>query len=212
MDILPEAIEQYIEQHTSDEGPVLQALDRETHLKVMMPNMLSGHVQGQVLKMLSQMIRPMNILEIGTFTGYSGICLAQGLQPGGKLYTLDINEELGSMVRRYFEQAGVSDRAEYLIGNALDIIPTLDVTFDLVFIDADKINYSRYYDMVWDKVRPGGYLLADNVLWSGKVIAPNPDKDTRAIMEFNDKVQNDARAENVLLPLRDGLMLVRKKE
>jgi predicted O-methyltransferase YrrM len=211
MHLISDQLESYIEEHTSPEGAVLQSLDRETNLKIQMPQMLSGKVQGNLLRMISQMIQPRYILEIGTFTGYSAICLAAGLQPGGRLITLDINEELETMVRRYFKDAGVEDKIDYRIGNALELVPGINVALDLVFIDADKANYSRYYDLVWDKVRPGGYILADNVLWSGKILDEKPDKDTRALQEFNDKVQNDPRAENVILSVRDGIMMVRKK-
>jgi predicted O-methyltransferase YrrM len=211
MHFISEDLEEYIEQHTSAESEVLKALDRETNLKVMSPRMLSGHVQGQALRMISMMIKPRNILEIGTFTGYSAICFADGLRPGGKLTTIDINAELEPMVRRYFKEGGVEDKINYLLGNALEIIPTLKDTFDLVFIDADKENYSNYYDLVIDKLPSGAFIIADNVLWSGKVVLPKPDKDTRALMEFNDKVQADDRVENVLFPVRDGFMLIRKK-
>ncbi|MGZ5304946.1 MAG: O-methyltransferase, partial [Bacteroidia bacterium] len=197
MDFLPEKLNDYIEQHTTPEDDVLKALNRETHIKVQMPQMLSGHVQGQILRMISYMIKPQNILEIGTFTGYSAICLAAGLQENGKLVTLDINEELEEMVRKYFAQAGLENKIDYRLGNALDILPTLDLTFDIVFIDADKQNYSRYYDLVFDKVAKGGFILADNVLWSGKVVEENPNKDTKALIDFNEKVQNDDRVENV---------------
>jgi len=212
MDFLSEGLQQYIEKHTQNEGDVLKALERETYLKVLMPTMVSGHVQGQTLRMLSKMINPQYILEIGTFTGYSAICLADGLQAGGKLITLDINEELETMVRSYFKKAGIEDKIEYKIGNAADIIPKLDYTFDLVFIDADKENYSRYYDLVLPKLKAGGYIIADNVLWSGKVVAPNPDESTKAIMAFNDKVQADTRVDNIMIPQRDGIMVIRKKE
>ena len=153
---------------------------------------------------------PKNILEVGTYTGYSAICLAEGLQPDGKLVTIDVNEELESRVRNYFEEAGLNHKIDYRIGNAAQIIPSLDLVFDLVFIDADKENYSKYYDLVFDKVRSGGLILADNVLWSGKVTKPKPDKDTRALLEFNEKVMDDPRVENLLLPLRDGIMMIRK--
>jgi predicted O-methyltransferase YrrM len=211
MDFLPPQINEYVERYTRDEGEVLKALDRETHVKVLMPQMLSGHLQGQVLRMFSYMIKPKNILEIGTYTGYSGICLAEGLQEGGKLYTIDINEELEEMVKRYFEKSGLKDRIDFRIGDALDIIPKLDVTFDMVYIDADKVNYSNYYDLVWDKVRPGGFIIADNVLWSGKVLEEKVDEDTKALKDFTRKVHTDPRAENVLFPVRDGLMVIRKK-
>lgn len=210
MDILEPNLLQYAEEHTSPEHSLLSAINRDTHAKVMMPRMLSGHLQGRVLSMISHMVKPRTILEIGTYTGYSAICLAEGLHPEGKLITIDINEELEGMVRENFNEAGFEAMIDYLIGNALDIIPTLDYSFDLVFIDADKENYNNYYDLVFDKVTLGGFLLADNVLWSGKVLDPKPDKDTRAIKAFNKKVQDDPRVENVLLPIRDGIMLMRK--
>lgn len=210
MDILEPNLLQYAEEHTSPEHSLLSAINRDTHAKVMMPRMLSGHLQGKVLSMISHMVKPKTILEIGTYTGYSAICLAEGLHPEGKLITIDINEELEGMVRENFNEAGFEAMIDYLIGNALDIIPTLDYSFDLVFIDADKENYNNYYDLVFDKVTLGGFLLADNVLWSGKVLDPKPDKDTRAIKAFNKKVQDDPRVENVLLPIRDGIMLMRK--
>jgi predicted O-methyltransferase YrrM len=211
MDFLPAKINEYVEQYTQDEGEVLKALDRETHVKVLLPQMLSGHLQGQVLRMFSLMIQPENVLEIGTYTGYSGICLAAGLEEGGKLYTIDINEELEEMVRRYFEMAGLTNKIDFRIGDATRIIPELDVTFDIVYIDADKVNYSKYYDLVWDKIRPGGFIIADNVLWSGKVVEEKMDEDTKALKEFTQKVHADERAENVLFPVRDGLLVVRKK-
>ncbi len=210
MEFLPEQLETYIEAHTRNEDSVLKELNRETYQKVLSPRMLSGHLQGQVLRMLSMMIKPERILEIGTFTGYSGICLAEGLTPTGELHTIDINEELKPMVTSYFEKAHIIDKVKYHIGNAIEIIPKLDMAFDLVFIDADKENYSNYFDLVIDKVCQGGYIIADNVLWSGKVIQPNPDEETKALMAFNDKVQADERVENVLVPVRDGLMVMRK--
>lgn len=212
MDFLSEELQQYIEEHTEQESPLLQRLNRDTHAHIMMPRMLSGHLQGRVLATFSQMIRPLNILEIGTYTGYSALCLAEGLRPEGKLYTIDINEELEEMVRNYFEEAGVADRVEYIIGNAADVVPGLNGPFDLVFIDADKINYSKYFDLAIDKVVPGGFIVADNVLWSGKIVnTKKTDKDTQALLDFNDKVHNDKRVENVLFPVRDGLMVMRKK-
>lgn len=210
MDFLPENIAAYVEALTSPETEALAKLNRETHAKVLSPRMLSGHLQGQFLSMISHMIQPKTILEVGTFTGYSAICLAQGLQPGGVLHTIDINEELEDMVRGYFAQAGVQDRIQYHIGNALQIIPSLNETFDLVFIDADKINYANYYDLVFDKVRKGGYILADNVLWSGKVVNEKKDKDTQAIDDYNHKIYNDPRVQCLLLPIRDGIMIARK--
>jgi caffeoyl-CoA O-methyltransferase len=211
MDFLPPKINEYTEKHTRDEGEVLRELDRETHVKVLMPQMLSGHLQGQVLRTFSMMLRPKNILEIGTYTGYSAICLAEGLQDGGRLYTIDINEELEEMVRRYIAKAGMEQKIDFRIGDAMEIIPVLNVTFDLVYIDADKVNYSNYYNLVWDKVRPGGFIVADNVLWSGKVLEEKVDEDTRALKDFTKKVHADPRAENVLFPVRDGLMVIRKK-
>jgi len=212
MEFLPKKLDDYVGSHTSEESGLLKELDRETNLKVLQPRMLSGHVQGRILSMLSHMIKPDNILEIGTYTGYSALCLAEGLSEGGKLYTIDINEELESMVRKYFDKSGYTDNIEYLIGNAIDIIPKLTAKYDLVFIDADKINYSNYFDLVIDKLVPGGFLIADNVLWSGKVVeqVKQGDKDTKALIDFNDKIQRDPRVENALFPVRDGLMIMRK--
>ncbi len=210
MDFLPQDLEKYVEDHTSSESELLKKVTRDTHAKVLMPRMLSGHVQGRFLSMISHSMTPKNILEVGTYTGYSAICLAEGLQPDGKLVTIDVNEELESRVRNYFEEAGLNHKIDYRIGNAAQIIPSLNLVFDLVFIDADKENYSKYYDLVFDKVRSGGLILADNVLWSGKVTKPKPDKDTRALLEFNQKVMDDPRVENLLLPLRDGIMMIRK--
>lgn len=212
MDFIPPDIQRYAEKHTSAESRVLQHVNRSTHANVLMPRMLSGHLQGRLLAMISQMVKPRYILEIGTYTGYSAICLAEGLQPGGKLITIDINEELEAQVRKYFSDAGVENKIDLVIGDAATVIPALDLKFDLVFIDADKENYSRYFDLVIDKVNMNGIIMADNVLWSGKVIQPDPDKDTRAIMEFNRKVQEDPRVENVLLPVRDGIMMIRRAE
>jgi caffeoyl-CoA O-methyltransferase len=210
MDIINEDLLRYAEDHSTPETDLLKRINRDTYAKVMMPRMLSGHLQGRVLAMISQMVRPDNILEIGTYTGYSAICLAEGLPEHGKLITLDINEELEQRVRSYFDEAGLASKIQYQIGNAIEIIPTLKETFDLVFIDADKENYPLYFDLVIDKVRPGGIILADNVLWSGKVIQEKKDKDTRAVVEFNEKIQNDKRVENVLLPIRDGIFIIRK--
>ena len=177
-----------------------------------MPRMLSGHVQGRLLSMLSHMIRPKNILEIGTYTGYSAICLAEGLSENGRLYTIDINDELEPMVNLYIARAGMTNKIITHYGNAIEIIPTLSGPYDLVFIDADKINYSQYYNLAIEKVISGGYLIADNVLWDGKILdLTNADKDTIAIHQFNEKINNDKRVENVLLTMRDGLMIIRKK-
>lgn len=212
MEFIDAKLAAYVEAHCSEETELLKKINRSTHLKVMMPRMLSGHLQGQVLSMLSHLLQPKNILEIGTYTGYSAICLAQGLAKNGKLITLDINAELEDMVRQFIEEAGLEKSIDYRIGNALDLIPQLKEEFDLVFIDADKNNYATYYDLVFDKLRKGGIIVADNVLWSGKILLPNSemDKDTAMLDAFNKKVHADARVENVLLPIRDGLMVIRK--
>lgn len=213
MEFLPTEIESYVELYTQPESDLLKELNRETYAKIAIPRMLSGHIQGRVLSMISKMISPSIILEIGTYTGYSAVCMSEGLKPGGKLITIDINEELENFVRKFITKANLQEVIDYRIGNALQIIPTLTQQFDLVFIDADKINYTNYFDLVFEKLNPGGYILADNVLWSGKVVMPEAkmDEDTKAIHQFNIKVQNDNRVENVLLPVRDGIMLIRKK-
>ncbi|GGH46010.1 O-methyltransferase [Dyadobacter endophyticus] len=212
MKFLVEEIEEYSAAHTEEENALLKSLNRDTHANVLSPRMLSGHVQGRFLSMISRMIRPDRILEIGTYTGYSGICFCEGLNPGGKLVTIDVNEELETFTRRYFDQTPFKDQIDYRIGNALDIIPTLTDTFDLVFIDADKINYSSYFNLCLEKVRKGGFLIADNVLWSGKVVEPlkKADKDTQALLDFNRMVHEDPRVSNILLPIRDGLMILQK--
>ncbi len=213
MDFLDPQLDKYAVEHTSPENEVLDALNRETYLKVLQPRMLSGHLQGRVLSMLSHMISPKNILEIGTYTGYSALCFAEGLQAGGHIDTIDINEELAPMVEKYREKANLQDQISLHIGNALDVIPQLDKTYDLVFIDADKENYLNYFNAVIDKVRTGGYIIADNVLWSGKVLDASQianDKDTSAIVEYNKSIHEDARVENVLFPIRDGLLIARK--
>lgn len=205
-------IEDYAQKHSSDQSSVLDDLYRETHLTVMHPRMLSGKQQGRFLSMISHMIQPKAVLEIGTYTGFSAICLAEGLPKDGEIHTIELDPELQQIARRYFKKAGFEQQIIQYIGNALEVIPELDLFFDLVFIDADKDNYSNYYHLVFDKVRPGGYILVDNVLWSGKVIESlkKGDKDTAGILEFNALVQQDKRVENVLLPMRDGLMLIRK--
>lgn len=214
MDFIDPKIDGYAEEHSSPENDTLQALNRETYANILMPRMLSGHLQGRVLSMLSSMLRPRRILEIGTYTGYAALCMAEGLTDDGVLHTIDINEELETMVRKYIAQAGMENKINFHIGNALEIVPTLDETLDLVFIDADKENYSRYYDLVFDKLRQGGVIIADNVLWSGKVLDEkelSKDTETKALNEFNKKVLADDRVENVLMPIRDGLMVIRKK-
>ena len=212
MEFLPKDIEEYVLRHTPQESAVLHKINRETHLKVMQPRMLSGHFQGQLLRFLVEMIQPKRILEIGTYTGYSAIALAQGLKTEGKLITIDVNVELEKMISNFILEAGLSDKIEQITGNALEIIPTLTENFDLVFIDADKQNYKNYLDLVLNKLNSGGYILTDNVLWSGKVTMPKEkmDVDTRMINEFNDYVQNHPQLESILLPVRDGLYISRK--
>jgi caffeoyl-CoA O-methyltransferase len=211
MNLVSPEIEKYIEAHTTGESDVLQQLNRKTQTDVLMPQMLSGKVQGQFLKFISQMVQPERVLEIGTFTGYAAICLAEGLTENGKLFTIDINEELEAIVKTHVEKAGLQNKIVQIIGNAAQEIQQLDETFDLVFIDADKQNYGLYFDLVIDKVRTGGIILADNVLWSGKIINEQKDKDTQKLAEFNDKVQQDNRVENVIVSIRDGIMMIRKK-
>jgi len=205
-------LEQYIREHTTCEDPLLEDLYRQTHIRFVNPNMVSGHIQGRLLEMISKMIQPENILEIGTFTGYSAICLAKGLSPGGMLYTIESNDELTSFAGTYFEKAGLSQVIKQLEGNALDIIPGLKITFDLVFIDGDKREYADYYKIVFDKVSPGGYILADNVLWGGKALDKGTrDPQAKGIIEFNEMISKKTDIENIILPVRDGLMLIRKK-
>ena len=212
MEFLPENIDQYACNHTQGENAVLAELNRETWAKVLIPRMLSGHLQGRTLSMFSQMIQPKTILEIGTYTGYSAICLAEGLQENGSLHTIDINEELKSMCERYFEKAGINKQVKLYTGNAMNIIPTIDAEFDLVFIDADKENYSNYFDLIIERMPIGGYIIADNVLWSGKVVEEVDTKDieTQGLIAFNKKIHESKRVENLLLPIRDGLMVCRK--
>lgn len=210
MDLIDKKIQDYAEQHTSEESTVLQELNRETHAGIDMPQMLSGHLQGRFLSMISQMMRPRQVLEIGAYTGYSAICWAEGLQDGGKVHTIDINADLEEMARQYFKKAGVEDKIKFYIGNAMEIIPGIDAQFDIVFIDADKSNYINYYNLVIDKVRIGGYIIADNVLWSGRVTEEEKDKRTKILDEYNKMVMNDARVENIMVPIRDGLMIAQK--
>ncbi|HHU99364.1 MAG TPA: O-methyltransferase [Bacteroidales bacterium] len=206
-------LDKYIREHSTPEDKVLEELYRQTNLYVVNPNMVSGHIQGKFLEMLSYMISPVSVLEIGTYTGYSAICLARGLKSGGQLHTIEINDELNGMSTRYFALAGVADRVTLHTGRAQDVIPKLDRTFDLVFIDGDKREYCEYYDIVFDKVRTGGFIIADNVLWGGRIEGEEAMKDpqTRGLVLFNEKVRNDHRVEKIVLPLRDGLMIIRKK-
>lgn len=212
MHFLPEEIENYAAEHTARESALLEKINRETHLKVMMPRMLSGHYQGRFLSMISKMIQPERILEIGTYTGYSALCFCEGLKPNGKLITIDNNEELEERVRGYFKESEYNDKINYIVGNAMNVIPGINENFDLVFIDADKENYINYYHLVFEKVKPGGYIIADNVLWSGKVLQPYEklDKDTQTLIDYSNMVFADKRVEPILLPIRDGLMVARK--
>jgi caffeoyl-CoA O-methyltransferase len=212
MQFLPEDIELYAEMHSSPESELLSALNRETWQKIVMPRMLSGHIQGRFLSMISKLQRPERILEIGTYTGYSALCLVEGLSESGKLYTIDINDELQPIQDKYFAKSSRMESIHRLFGDALSIIPELNEEFDLVFIDADKDNYINYYNLLIDRLKPGAILLADNVLWSGKVTKPasSNDLETRILQEFNVLVTQDARVENILLPIRDGLMMIRK--
>lgn len=213
MNFLDTAIENYAQNHTQSESEVLRELNRKTHLEVLKPRMLSGHLQGRLLAMLTQMRKPRRILEIGTYTGYSALCMAEGLAPDGHLHTIDANEELEEMAKSYFEKAGLGNKITMHIGQAAALIPQINEKWDMVFIDADKENYSHYYDQVIDRMAPNGYIIADNVLWSGKVVqeVKAKDKSTKALLAFNEKVQADERVENVLLPIRDGLMVCRVK-
>lgn len=205
-------IQEYCDNHTTPESELLYQLNRQTHLKVMRPRMLSGKSQGMLLQMISHMIRPKRILEVGTYTGYSTLCLASGLASDGLIYTIDKNEELEEMIRTYLEKGGIMPQTRLYIGQALEVIPQLNEAWDLVFLDADKVNYTAYYELILPQMKQGSYMLADNVLWSGKVVEElkNNDKDTRAMLEFNEHVQNDPRVNNMLLPFRDGLMFIEK--
>lgn len=214
MHFIPESLDQYAVQHTSAEPELLTQLTRETHQKVLQPRMLSGHYQGRLLSMISKLIRPRRILELGTYTGYSAICLAEGLQLGGELHTIDVNEELVDLQKKYFELSDYQDQIHQHLGPALEIIPTLQGKFDLVFMDADKPNYPAYLDIIVDRINPGGILLTDNVLWSGKVVEEikQDDFSTMALVEYNKRIANDPRLETVMLPIRDGLSITRVRE
>ena len=211
MHFLPDAIDNYVVAHSQAEPELLKKLNRETHQKILQPRMLSGHYQGRVLSILAKLINPENILEIGTYTGYSALCLAEGMAKNGALHTIDINEELYDFQRKYFDASPYGNQIHQHIGNALEIIPTLDKAFDLVFIDADKHNYPNYFNLIVDKMKPGGVILTDNVLWSGKIIedVKPDDKDTKALIEYNKLINEDPRVETVILPIRDGLTISR---
>lgn len=213
MHFLSEKIDDYVVTHSENEPELLQQLTRETYQKIMQPRMLSGHYQGRVLSMISKLVNPKTILEIGTYTGYSALCLAEGLQQDGELHTIDINEELFDFQRAYFDKSPYGKQIYQHLGNALEIIPTLNKTFDIVFIDADKENYSKYFNGIIDNLNSGGIILSDNVLWSGKVIEPlkTDDISTKAILEYNALLKSDSRVETVMLPIRDGLTVSRKK-
>ncbi len=211
MHFISQDLENYIEQHSEKEPELLAALNKETYQKVLLPRMLSGHFQGRVLSMLSKLIRPVNILEIGTYTGYSALCLCEGMQENGTLHTIDIKEELVDFQRKHFDKSPWGNQIVQHLGEALDIIPTLDMKFDLVFIDADKENYINYFELIVPKMNQGGIILSDNVLWSGKVLEPLSPKDisTKILLEYNLLLKNDSRVETVLLPIRDGLTVSR---
>ena len=213
MHFLPEKIDNYVVDHSEQEPKILQELSKETWQKVLNPRMLSGAFQGRVLSMISKLIQSKNILEIGTYTGYSALCLAEGLSSEGKIITIDKNEELETLQNKYFEKSGFRNQIEQKVGNAIEIIPEIDAKFDLVFIDADKSNYVNYFHLIIDKMNSGGIILSDNVLWNGKVVeALNPkDLDTKVLLEYNKLMNSDARIETVLLPIRDGLTISRVK-
>ena len=206
-------IDEYILSHSDDEGTLLAALNRDANVNLLRPRMLSGHLQGRLLKMFCRMLRPKRILEIGTYTGYATLCLAEGLEDDGLVYTLEINDEMEDFIMKYLNQSPLKEKIKVYFGDAIDIIPTFDETFDMVFIDADKRLYSEYYDLIFPMVRPGGLILADNTLWDGKVIEKphESDKQTLGILHFNDKIKADPRVEKVILPMRDGLTMIWKK-
>tara|TARA_R110000850_G_scaffold190893_1_gene316954 strand:+ start:85 stop:729 length:645 start_codon:yes stop_codon:yes gene_type:complete len=214
MQFLSEELDTYVTNHSEEEPELLQQLTRETYQKILQPRMLSGHYQGRVLSMISKLVNPKNILEIGTYTGYSALCLAEGLQKKGELHTIDSNEELVDFQRKYFDKSEFGNQIHQHLGNALDIIPKLDNSYDLVFIDADKENYSTYFKLIIDRLNPGGIILSDNVLWSGKILNTSFKKDdtaTPALIAYNKLLKDDSRVETVLLPIRDGLTISRKR-
>lgn len=211
MEFISEQLQNYANEHTSDPSRLLMEIDRDTHLEVLKPRMLSGHFQGRLLALFSNLLKPNRILEIGTYTGYSALCLAEGLSEHGKLFTIDVNEELENRVRSYFSKSTYHSKIEFILGDALACIERLNEVWDLVFIDADKANYLNYYNAVIEKVRPGGMIILDNVLWSGKVVEETcNDTDTNALREVNTYISNDSRVSQILLPVRDGLMVVIK--
>ena len=210
MEFIPQKISDYSNLFSEKESDLLQKISRETHLKMINPRMLSGHIQGRFLSMISKMIKPINIIEVGTFTGYSTLCLAEGLKKNGKIHTIDINEEYAEFAKKYFIMSDHKKKINQYVGDATKIIPKIKYNFQLAFIDADKTNYSKYYDLIFKKLDINGYIIADNVLWSGKVTENRKDKETNSIHNFNNIVMNDNRIENILLPIRDGLMICRK--
>ena len=213
MHFIAENLDDYVVEHSENEPVLLQQLTRETYQKILQPRMLSGHYQGRILSMISKLVNPKSILEIGTYTGYSALCLAEGLQDSGTLHTIDINEELVDFQRKYFDRSEYGAQIHQHLGDALDIIPKLDKTFDLVFIDADKENYSNYFHVIIDRLNTGGIILSDNVLWSGKVLEKSFKKDdtsTPALIRYNALLKADTRVETVVLPIRDGLTISRK--
>lgn len=212
MNFISPELEQYAGNYTSPESELLARINRETHLEVLQPRMLSGHLQGRVLSLFSRLLQPKRILEIGTYTGYSALCLAEGLAVDGTLITIDVNEELQARVQSYFNDSAYKNHIEYHIGDAMELIPTFPEMWDLVFIDADKKNYLNYYELVIERMNPGGIILADNILWSGKVIDPSAtDRETEILRRYNEVIHADDRVENILLPIRDGIMVARKK-
>ena len=211
MNFISSKLQQYIDEHSAEESDLLKALDRETHQKVLQPRMLSGSYQGRLLALLAKMIQPKKILEVGTYTGYATLCMAEGLATGGSIDTIDYNEELSDIQRRYFDQSPYRSQIVQHLGEAKDVIKTLTGPYDLVFLDADKENYPHYFDLVIDKLETGGVILSDNVLWSGKVLEKATDEATSALQEYNHKINTDARVETIILPIRDGLTITRKR-
>ena len=211
MNFISSKLQQYIDEHSMEESDLLKALDRETHQKVLQPRMLSGSYQGRLLALLAKIIEPKKILEVGTYTGYATLCMAEGLATGGSIDTIDYNEELSDIQRRYFDQSSYRSQIVQHLGEAKDVIKTLTGPYDLVFLDADKENYPLYFDLIIDKLETGGVILSDNVLWSGKVLEKAADEATSALQEYNHKINTDARVETIILPIRDGLTITRKR-